>query len=187
MKPAGKPSLLYRLWAHLLVFGLCVAMPTLVMLIMPVASTTLTRSHGSVSATVVRKIIFVIPFQTETLYDVIAVDDQYQAGTLSQTTPSGPKRDPMRPTTRSESMSWLILQSKEATVDVPVSPANMDEAQRKVRDFLGDESQPELRLLTVANWKISVITGGVLSLLSLFYVGNAAWAVASFFVKNQKG
>jgi hypothetical protein len=180
-----RAPLLQRVFAHIMTLGLCVAMPAVVMLIMPVASTTFTRAGGNVSATSVRKVFFVIPFQTETVADVVGVDDQYVHGTLTQTTRSGPVNDPKRPVTRTEDMSWLVIQGRGASLEVPVSPVNLDDTRRKVRDFLEDGSQPELRLFTVANWKISVITGGVLTLLTLIYVGSVVLGIVSLFLPKR--
>jgi hypothetical protein len=177
--------LLQRLFAHVMSFGICVAMPAVVMMIMPVASTTLVRKTGVVSATTSRKVFFLIPFQTETVSQVIGVDDQYIAGTMSKSTPSGPKSEPMRPETRSEDMSWLVIHGKGESVEVPVSPANIDSMRRKVRDFLEDPAQTELNLFTVANWKISVITAGLLCILTLIYLGSIVWGLVSLFAKKR--
>ncbi|MCE9520407.1 MAG: hypothetical protein K8R87_12750 [Verrucomicrobia bacterium] len=184
--PQQKPSLLHRIFTHIITFGLCVALPVVVMCIMPVASTTFTRTGDTISAIVTRKVFFIIPFLTETVEQVKGVDDQYQAGTQSKTTRSGPVNDPMRPETRSESMSWLVIQGRFTSVEVPVSPANIDEVRRRARDFLQDETQSELRIFTVANWKISVITGAVLTLLTTIYVGSMIWSFVTLFSKKRK-
>ena len=180
-----KTSLFQRIFAHVMSFGFCVGLPAVVTMIMPVASTTFTRSGQTVSATSVQKMFFVIPFLTETVAEVTGVDDMHVAGTLSKTTPSGPKRDPMRPETRSEDMSWLVIQGRGSEVHVPVSPANIDDVRRKVRDFLEDGAAPELRIFSVANWKISVITGGVLCLLTVLYVGIIVSSFVSLFTGKR--
>lgn len=180
-----KAALPQRIFAHIITFGFCVAMPAAVMLAMPVAGTTLTRTGGDVSATTVRKVFFVIPFLTETVAHVTGVGSDYQHGTLSKTTRSGPVNDPKRPETRSEDMSWLVIQGRGASMEVPVSPADIDEVRREVRDFLEDATRSELRLFTVANWKISVITGGLLSVLTLVYLGSLAWGLVSLFRKKR--
>jgi hypothetical protein len=47
---------------------------------------------------------------------------------------------------------------------------NIERVTERVGAFLDDPSQPSLRMTVVANWKFGVIAGGVLSLLTVFYV-----------------
>jgi hypothetical protein len=46
----------------------------------------------------------------------------------------------------------------------------MKDVRERVEAFLQDESRSELRFWTVANWKFSVIFGGLISLLTVLYV-----------------
>ena len=41
---------------------------------------------------------------------------------------------------------------------------------RDVREFLADTTRPELRFFAAANWKVSVIAGGAVCLLTLLYL-----------------
>lgn len=181
---APQPSLVQKLFVHALLFGLCVVMPGVVMLIMPVASTTMIRQDGKVSASVTKKVFFVIPFSTRTVAAVSGVNDVYQAGEWSQTSSSGPRNDPKRPQTRTEDLSWLTIQGSPAAVDVPVSPADIDRVRGEIRDFLQDQGQEHLSLFTVANWKISVVTGGLLSMLTLIYIGVLCWELVYRFTRK---
>ena len=170
--PQMKTPLLKRIFNHVMSFGFCVGVPAAVMVAMPVVSTTFTRNEGVVSATAVQKIFFVIPIETETMKSVTSVDDYQVSGTLSKTTRSGPVNDPKRPETRSEDMSWLVIQGHADSIRVPVSPVNIDDVRRRVSDFLDDDSKSEMRLFTFASWKISIVIAGVLCLLALTYLGS---------------
>ena len=177
--------ILQRLFAHVMSFGLCVVLPAAVMSLMPVTSTTFTRDGaGVVRAVAVQRIFFVIPFLSEEVTVVTGVDDDHQSGTMSKTTRSGPVNDPKRPETRAEDMSWLVIQGRTGSIRVPVSPVNMDDVRRRARDFLQEPDKRELRLLTVANWKISVIAGGALCVLTLVYLGSLARGLVSVFRRD---
>lgn len=166
-------------------FGLCVALPGGLTCLFPVATTIFIRSGSGVSAKAVQRAFFVVPFLTEEVARVTGVDEKLESGSLSKTTRSGGVNDPMRPETRSEDLSWLIIKGQPSEIRVPVSPVNVTDVRRRARDFLDDPAQAELRMWTVANWKISVVTAAILSVLTLVYLANIAWWFVSLFRKNH--
>lgn len=147
------------------------------MVFMPVATTTLTRQGESVSAVCERKIFFIVPFQTDSVSKIIRIDDEVVHGSLSRTLPSGSDSDRRRPPTYAEDMASIRITGSDGTVDVPVSPANLDSVRRRLTNFMADANQKQLSVFTVTNWKWSVVGGGLLCLLPLLYVGTLVQAI----------
>jgi hypothetical protein len=51
-----------------------------------------------------------------------------------------------------------------------VSPASLSRVVQRAQEFLTNSQLSDLRMIVVANWKFSVIAGGLLSLLTVLYI-----------------
>ena len=67
-------------------------------------------------------------------------------------------------------MGRVIISGRGGSIDVPVSPADLDGVRRRMRDFVVESREPELRIFTVTNWKWSVAGGGLLCVLPVLYL-----------------
>ncbi|MFO0914815.1 MAG: hypothetical protein U0795_17790 [Pirellulales bacterium] len=148
---------------QLIAFFFCVLFPGFVTAVAPVSWVKLTRADGRVSAVAHTCVFFVIPYSTQRLDQVVSVGDRRVAGEWS-------RERSTRKRHRSEDQGFLQLNGPDETIEVSVSPVNVKDIRERVEAFLGDAGRPELRFWTVANWKFSVIFGGLTSLLTVLYV-----------------
>jgi hypothetical protein len=151
-------------FVHVIGFLCCFAMPAFWTAIAPISTTTLTRENGKVRAVARQNAFFVIPYRTSMVEDVKEVDDRLRQGEIVRRRSGGERH-----AYRSESESFLVLRGAGKLVEVPVSPVNAKSTLRTAEDFLRDSSQTKIRLITVANWKFSVIGGAFLTLLAILY------------------
>lgn len=165
--PAGSwfSRLLSFVIHQLLAFGLFVGFPALFTAIAPVSWVHLERRDGQVQATARVCLLFVVPYKTMRVSPVTEIGDRFVAGTTTRTRQPG--RDKL---TTSEDEGFLVLRGENQTAEVPVTPFNLDSVLERVDGFLHDPQAQELRLFVVANWKFSVFGGGLISLLTVFYV-----------------
>lgn len=165
-------------FVHLLGFLCCLVMPAFWTAIAPVATTSLTREDGKVRAVARHNLFFVIPYRTAVVEDLRKVNDRYESGDLVWS-----RRNGERHKHRTEAESFLVLhgEGKAEPVEVSVSPVNRKSAVKKVEDFLKDPSQTKTRVITVANWKFSVIGGVFVTLLATLYVTGVILSVFRFF------
>jgi hypothetical protein len=160
-----------RLFSHVVLFIACVVFPALVTWIAPVSWISLTRKGERIEARVKVCLFFLVPFRTHELADVTGVEDHVRAG-ARQKFGAGNADDQRRDIT-SESEGLLYLHGPtEETVVVQVSPASLDKTAREIRELISDQerARPELRFFSAANWKVSVIVGGIMCLFTLLYL-----------------
>ena len=158
-------------FAKVLGFLICVGLPAFWTAIAPVSVTRLNREGDFVRAHTQDHVFFIIPYRTRTVADVTAIDDRFREGEWDRRS-SDPSKH-----TKSESESFLVLHGHEDAVEVSVSPASIDRVVREANAFLADGSRPALRLITVANWKFSVIFAIPLTLLTALYLFGCALAL----------
>lgn len=150
--------------AILLIF--CVGLPVIFTAAAPLTVTNLTRENGAVTAHISKRLLFIVPFQRVTLRDTTSVGDRFVAGSTSTVrNPTGGSR-----TSRTEDSAFLTIESATDSAKVEVSPVNIKAVLEKAGSFVEDPSKTNLRLVTVANWKFGVFAGGLLSLLTVFYL-----------------
>lgn len=150
---------------QLLALGVCVGVPALVTAIAPVSWVTLERQEGRVTAVAQTCLLFVVPYKTRTVDPVTGFGDRFVAGTVTRERRPGPDRE-----TKSEDEGFLVIQGPGQSAEVPVSPVSLGGVLDRANGFLEDPQAAELRLFVVANWKFSVIGGGLISLLTVLYV-----------------
>lgn len=164
-KPSAAADWATLVFQQLLALGVCVGVPALVTAIAPVSWVTLERQEGRVTAVAQTCLLFVVPFKTATVDPVTGFGDRFAAGTVTRERRPGPDRE-----TKSEDEGFLVIQGPGQSAEVPVSPVSLDGVLDKANGFLEDPQAAELKLFVVANWKFSVIGGGLSSLLTVLYV-----------------
>lgn len=157
---------------HLIAILFFVGLPALVTAIAPVAWVKFERQNDVVTARAQTCLLFLVPYRTSVVTDVVQVGDRVVAGTVHRERRPGPDRE-----TRSEDEGFLVIQGAEQTAEVQVSPASLQSVQQKVNAFLSDPQAKVLKLFVVANWKFSVIGGGLISLMAVFYFGLVAFSI----------
>jgi hypothetical protein len=163
-----RPASRDRLFSHVVLFIACVVFPAVFTWIAPVSWATLSREGEGVQARVKVCLFFVIPFRVDELPDVTSVDSHVTAGVREKLN-TGNADDRRREIT-TESQGTLVLHGRDKEITVSVSPANLEDKARAVREFLSDPERAELRFFAPANWKASVIAGGAVCLLTLLYL-----------------
>jgi hypothetical protein len=154
------------LFGHAILLIFCVGLPVIFTAAAPLTVTTLTREGGSITAHVSKRLLFIVPFQRITLRDVTSVGDRFVAGSTGTIrNPTGGTRS-----TRTEDSAFLTIESATGSAKVEVSPVNVKAVLEKAGAFVDNPSATSLRLVTVANWKFGVFAGGILSLLTVFYL-----------------
>jgi hypothetical protein len=153
------------LFYQLLALALFVGFPALVTAIAPVSWVKFERRDGQVSATARVCLLFVLPYKTMRVSPVLGIGDRFVGGTVTRTNRVGRDR-----ATKSEDEGFLVIHGDGQVAEVPVTPFNLKSVVQRSTDFLEDQQATELKLFLVANWKFSVVMGGLISLLTLLYV-----------------
>jgi hypothetical protein len=170
-QPAKKATLGEMIFGHAILILGCVLFPAFVTAIVPLSVTHFTRSGEAVRAEVSKRLLFVVPYRHLVVENVISVNDQFRHGTKSTETSRRPgSSSTSSGAVSSEDEAFLLIEGDGQSAKVEVSPVNIRGVLEKTRDFLENPSQPSLKLITVANWKFGVIGGGLVSLLTAFYL-----------------
>jgi hypothetical protein len=169
--PAKKTTLGEMIFGHAILILGCVLFPAFVTAIVPLSVTRFTRSGETVRAEVSKRLLFVVPYRRLVVENVISVNDQFRFGTKSADSSRRPGSSTSSSgAVSSEDEAFLLIEGDGQSAKVEVSPVNIRGVLEKTRDFLESPSQPSLKLVTVANWKFGVIGGGLVSLLTGFYL-----------------
>jgi hypothetical protein len=163
-----------------LLFG--VGLPAAFTAIAPVSIVALNRTGLNVSARVTNHLLFVIPYREQSLASVDRAADEFHRGETYVEMVERNGRQ-VRESRRNEDEAYLLLTGNDESIKVPVSPANIKEVLGQVEQFLASPEPSELRMRVVANWKVSVIAGGALTLLTVVYVLAMAWRAVRYPVR----
>ncbi|MCB1051349.1 MAG: hypothetical protein H6510_08375 [Acidobacteria bacterium] len=144
-------------------FLFCVGFPAFWTAVAPLNYVQLSRGPEGVRVHKKSCLLFVIPFIQKSIAGVRSVDDRFHAGTYSRTQDNQRK-------VRSEDESFLVFHNETDQLEVSVSPASIRAKRDQVEAFLADESQRELSLLFVPNWKFSVFFAIPISSLAVLWI-----------------
>jgi len=159
-------------FAQLLALAVFVGFPAFLTAVAPVSWVLFERDDGQVAATAKTCLLFLVPYKTTRAHAVTHIGDRFVAGTVSRERRNGRSQE-----TRSEDQGFLVIQGNGAPAEVAVSPHDIESVIRRAEEFLHDPQAKELKLFVVANWKFSVIAGGLASLLTLLYVAILAFGI----------
>jgi len=162
-----------RLAASVGVAALFLGLAALISALAPVSTLTLRRQGSQeASAAVDRLVLFVIAVRGKTLAGITGVSSRTYAPAAGPEPGTNPAD-----VTRPELQGFLVLESDASTIDIPVSPSDIEAVERSVRDFLADD-EPLLRLHLVSNWKVGVVAVILVALPGLLIVVGVARDVA---------
>jgi hypothetical protein len=132
--------------------------------------------HGAVGAEVTQQMWLIVPHRTRLVRDINGVSTR----TLQRPTYQEPARpdglDARAITPEQEGV--LILRGENGTLELGVSPADLDRTESRVSRFL-TSSDRRLRLWLVSNWKVAVVAQSVVILPALLILLGLAWDVAA--------
>lgn len=175
-----KPTLLGQIGAQSIAFFFCVVFPGFLTAVAPSSWVKFQRNGNRVTARAQICVFFVVPYKTLTVDPVIGIGDRFHAGSETRERRSG-QRDRV---TKAEDEGFLVIQGEDQVAEVPVTPFNLKSVVQRSEEFLKDSQSTELKMFVVANWKFSVLFGGLMSLFTVLYVvGVVCW----FFVTIYKG
>jgi hypothetical protein len=151
---------------HLVALVFLVGFPALMTAMSPVSCVKFQRHDGRVSATAKTCLLFVIPYRTVSVDPVVSISDRFVAGTVTREVKNGRVEE-----TKSQDEGYLMLQGGGQAAEIPVTPFNLQSVVARSKAFLNDPQSEKLSMFVVANWKFSILVGGLLSLLTVLYLG----------------
>ncbi len=172
-------SLSGKIISQIIGFVFCIGMPAAVTAIAPVSWIKFQRQGDRVTAEAKTCLLFVIPYKTARIDPVLGFGDRTNNGTLTRSRRSGGSDHYVR----SEAEGFLAIQGKDDAVEIPVTPYNLKSVLEKSEAFLKDPKSTDLRLFVVANWKFSVIAGGLVSLFTVLYVVGVVLSIGKLILR----
>lgn len=160
-----KTTLLGVIGSQSIAFVFCVVIPGILTAVAPVTWVKFERNGDRVTARAQVCLFFVVPYKTMVVDPVTGFDNREVAGSETRQRRRG-QHDRV---TTSEDQGFLVIQGPDQTAQVSVTPVDLKSVTERSEAFLSDPQATELKLFVVANWKFSVIAGGLASLLAAFY------------------
>lgn len=172
-------TFLLQVFALLVCFGV----PALVTAMAPVAWVKFERHGERVSAQAKVCLYFVIPFKTFTIEPVTEVGRDFKGGSTRTE-----RRNGRVEKHESEDQGFLVIKgaSEGQEAVVPVTPFNLDSVLERSKTFLADPQATQLKMFVVANWKFSVLCGGLAMLMPLLLVGCFVYALGQKAMGGKK-
>jgi hypothetical protein len=150
----------------------CFGIPAIVTALAPVAWVKFERHGERVTAKASICLYFVIPYKTVTIDPVVSVGRDFKGGSTRTE-----RRNGRNEKIQSEDQGFLVIKGENQEAPVPVTPFNLDSVLERSNAFLKNPQATELKLFVVANWKFSVLCGGLAMLLPLLVVGSFVFAM----------
>lgn len=154
-----------RLFRYVMGFLVFVLLPAIITVVQPISRVSFKRERGRILARTHILLLFVVPFRPRAIDSVVAIDQRDIASTVVRT--RGGKDS------YTEAQGFLVIEGEQQTIEVPVSPAKLEEVTGRARAFLSDPQATELKMTLVTSRMFSAI-GAAISLLSVFWVMGVA-------------
>lgn len=161
------------LGSQLLAAAVFIGLPALVTAIAPVSWIKYERRGDQVAATAQTCLLFFVPYKTVHVANVTGFNKRIVAGTETRERRTG-RSDRV---TRSEDQGYLLVQAVAASTEIPVTPHDIDSVIERSEAFLKSSQPSELKLFVVANWKFSILMGGIVSLLTVLYFATILFGI----------
>ena len=128
----------------------------------------LTRvNQERVDATVSKNLIFIFPVSKYTVTNLVKIESETIDGGLSR-----------EGTGEAEDEGLLLLKGvQDESIEVYISPRNLDAVEEEVQYFITESKEPFLRLWVVSNWKFGVVLPGGILLFGLAAFLSSVWAI----------
>ena len=131
----------------------------------------LTRvNQERVDATVLKNLIFIFPVSKYTVTNLVKIE--------SETIDGGLIGEGQGSTGEAEDEGLLLLKGvQDESIEVYISPRNLDAVEEEVQYFITESKEPFLRLWVVSNWKFGVVLPGGILLFGLAAFLSSVWAI----------
>ena len=124
-----------------------------------------------VEAVVVRHILFVVPWQTQTAAGITGVHtERYRPEPSSNV--NSDRAD--HPTATPEEVGTLYLRTADGDAEILVAPEQLTDVARTVREFL-ESRDDRLRVTVVSNWVFGVVAPGVILAIAGLLLLGMTW------------
>jgi len=152
------------IFGHMIALLACVAFPGFVTAIAPVSWIRFERQGDDVHFKSKTCLFFFIPYSIKVIHPVIGIGDRFVAGHVEE------RASARERSTRTEDEAFLVVHGIDKSAEIPVTPFNIKSVTERAQKFLDNANARSLRMTVVANWKFSVLVGGLVSLLTLLYI-----------------
>jgi hypothetical protein len=137
------------------------------------------EEEGRIRADIGQRLLVVIPLQTRTLDGVTGVSTRRYAP------PAYVNPDEPTAVVRPEEQGFLVLEAAHGSTETSISPVDLEDAERSVRQFLsGSDARLHRRL--VSNWKFGVLVAMLVAAPGVFILLAAAWDVVQGFGARRR-
>jgi len=136
----------------------------------PVHVLDLRREEEGIRADIAQRLLLVVPIQTRTLAGVTGVSTRRYAP------PVYVNPDEPAAVVRPEEQGFLVLQAARGSAEISTSPAELEDAERSVREFLSG-SDARLRRRLVSNWKFGVLVATLVAVPGVLILLAVSWDV----------
>lgn len=143
-------------------------MPAVVTAIAPVSYMRFEKQGDDVSFTANQCLLFCIPYKVHSIPKVKSVGNKVIAA-RSKTAEERRRTNSGRATIEGEA-SLIVTGEDDQSTAVPVSPVSIKSVTERAEAFLDSPNEKPLSMFVVANWKFSLIFGGLVSLFTVMYV-----------------
>jgi hypothetical protein len=121
-----------------------------------------------VDATVLKNLIFILPVSKYTVTNLVKIESETIDGGLIGEGSTG----------EAEDEGLLLLKGvQDESIEVYISPRNLDAVEEEVQYFITESKEPFLRLWVVSNWKFGVVLPGGILLFGLAAFLSSVWAI----------
>jgi hypothetical protein len=142
------------------------------------------RADGRVDAVAVQKVLFVIPWSTQSAVGVTGVGARVDQS--PPTTNVGARADE-DDTSSPDAIGTLYLKTSGGVTSVLVAPGELTEARRVVDDFLGGDAS-EASTTLVSHWPGAVVVPAILLALAAFFLlGTISGAASRSATRSASG
>ncbi len=173
-----RPSAGEMLLQHLIVFAVCIVFPGLTTFFLPASWLFFTRTENGVECTARTCVYFVVPYNAQHIDRVQAIHSQETSASTRQIRKGGRATNDV---VHVDGKGVLeIVGPDQKQIEVSVSPASLESAVEKCKNFLNDSSAKSTTVFVIANWKFGGIMGGVLTCFTALYVVSYSIAVISY-------
>lgn len=168
----------------LMAFCFAVVIPALVTAGLPVTWIQLERSGTGVKVTSRQCLLFVVPYKINTLFPITEIQSEVTSARSQR--PTGRHRSNTKDTTIEGKAKLIFIGRDGKTVQALASPASIERLEKLAQEFLAAPTDTPLTLFSPANWKFSVIGGGVFTCFTVLYLIGCSIAIPLWIVKQLR-
>lgn len=136
--------------------------------IAPVSYIQFEKQGDGVSFTARQCLLFCIPYKIHSIPRVKSIGNKVIAS--REKTAEERRRFKSGPGTIEGEASLIVTGEDDRSTAVPVSPVSIKSVSERAQAFVLEPTEQPLSMFVVANWKFSLIFGGLASLLTVLYV-----------------